>query len=530
MALFDDFTPPQQSKPGGLFDDFKPPAAAAPPPPSAAPANLGTTPIWAKPSNVGWGDYMLAHLGQAVSPIAQTDLSLHKTANEAALVGHGLTAGASGFIPGVNDYTQRAAAEEGPQATMGLEGAGYLLGPGKLGIAGKIGDFIAPASKLGRWAAGVAGSGVEGAGVGVLSAAASGDNIASGAGHGLFWGALGGVPGGVVGRGEALPPAASASDVMNQAKNIYAPLSNILYDSKNTVNPAIDLTAAQKSLKDWSGLKWKDAPSTQVEIKTLGAAPQVSANDIQQTMQALGKIKGKATATNNDKNFAAYFHDKLQGVLDNELPQTGVPANLPNATYNGAPITPSNYAGYVKSLGDPVFGAARELQRMDKMQARSEVTGGPSLSSQATSYLTSDKARNYGVTAGTPLYDAYNTLAGAGGSSESIPWYVKHFMLYPAVGVLGSEAYQAATGEHEGPVGHLLTDLAAGGTMMGGSALYGRYRAAQNLAAQQGALAAARVTAANRPPVAQAPVLPPAPPAPALDMLRSLMLGRAAGQ
>ena len=142
--------------------------------------------------------------------------------------------------------------------------------------------------------------------------------------------------------GSKLPISPSAQSYFDQATHEYKPLSNLLYDAKSEVHPTLNITDAKNAQRDWSGKRWDNASKTRDEIEALLDKPQLSANDIQQSQIYLrDKVVNSLAADPNDKTYAGYYIKKLQDVLENGMPQTGVPADLPPG------VTPSNYAAYV---------------------------------------------------------------------------------------------------------------------------------------------------------------------------------------
>src|SRR6202020_2235225 len=280
--------------------------------------------------------------------------------------------------------TDAARTAVGPIASTAADIAGYSVGAGELGGAAKIGEAAAPA--LGKWAGGVLGSGAEGALAGGTGALGHGGSTSDAGNAALLGGALGagaGTLGGVVGRGGTLPTAPTADALSDAAKQAYAPLTNVLYDATKEVHPAIDPIDAQNALRDWSGYKWNDATKTKGEINTLLNKPQLSANDLQQSQSYLKGIAGDGRSDPNDALYAAHYAKKLQGVLDNATPQTGVPQNWTNPT--GAP----SFASATKAAGDALYSKAQDVGRLDDWIAKSKVPQGPDVGSQASSYLRS---------------------------------------------------------------------------------------------------------------------------------------------
>ena len=492
--------------------------------PAPSSADLGTTAIWNKPANVGWGDYMLAHLAQA---LPNNPLDPHVNANEAVLLGSGLSGGLSGFIPGMRERTAQAEQETPLGNRIALQGAGYILGPGKLRIASNLGEgasSLLGSGKVAQWTGGVLGSAGEGAlasGAGEAGAGGSASDVGKAAVVGALAGGGGGALGGVVGRGGTLPPAQTADDLRAAATKAYDPLSNVLYDATKEVHPALDPIDAQNALRDWSGYKWGDASKTSKEIQTLLDKPQLSANDIQQSQSYLEKkIANNPTSDVNDALYAKYYVKKLQGVLDDATPQMGVPQN-----WTPTPGGPPSFASAKKAEGDALFGQAKDAERLDKMVDASQVNQGPDVATQSRSYLTSAKGQRL-APQGSPQYDAYNTIADTSNKSGYVPWWVKHYVVAPTVGAGIMGGLGAVSGEAEGhsPWTHALEDAAIGAALGGFSGGYRGGTGAVNRAAQQRAIDAARSTFSTG--QFQAPLMPDAP---FRDAVRQLIFGQGAG-
>ena len=530
------FKPVQQpSSANDPLMGFKPTSSSAPPP---ATQDLGTTALWDKPTNVSWSDYMLAHLANAAKPL-QGIADPRQNLNEALTFGSGLTGGASGFIPGVRERTAQAEQELDPQTRIALQGAGYLVGPGKLGIATKIGEAAAPA--IGGWAGGVLGSAAEGAGASALGAAGAGQTPEGVAKSALIGGVGGGALGslgGVVGRGGELPTSPSAQSYFDQAEEAYKPLTNIVYDAGKEVHPALDITDAKNAQRDWSGKRWDDASKTSDEIESLLDKPQLTANDLQQSQIYLrDKVINSPTADPNDKTYAGYYVDRLQHVLENGLPQTGVPQNLPPG------VNPSNYAAQVKATGDFLTGQGRDMQRADVWKAVGGTPAGKDMGAQAGSWLSDQAARAAGnkpgvwAKPGSPYNQAATELAQTTGQPTPLSWYAKHFFLAPLAFTAAGEGINALSGGegmgHQPWYARMAEEGAAGLALGGGMAGYRALTGASNVAEQQAAEAALRQTIASRtmqnPGGTYTPIAPIAPPAPVRDALRKLWFGQGAG-
>ena len=398
----------------------------------------------------------------------------------------------------------------------GLGAATYAMGPGELEGAAYLGGKAAPL--IGKWAGGVLGSGAEGAAARALGAAGHDEDKGQGALWGGALGAAGGVPGGVVGRGGKLAPAVSADALHDAATETYKPLSNVLYDATKEVHPTLDVTDAQNALRDWSGYKWGDASKTSKEVNTLLDKPQLSANDIQQSQSYLKGIAKNPTSDPNDALYAAHYVGKLQDVLDNGVPQSGVPQNWSNPT--NAP----SFASAKKAEGDVLHGQANDVDRLNDWIAKSQVAGGPDVGSQAGSYLRTQQGQRF-APPGTPGYDALNTLAGTGqgpltGQGLTL-WDLKHHLLWPAVGLAGAQtagAFGTAEG-HQPWWANIPEDIAGLGA---GFLLKNRLNAA-SVARQGRAIDAARSALSTG--QQQSPVLPTTP---LRDAVRQIIYGQGA--
>jgi hypothetical protein len=390
--------------------------------------------------------------------------------------------------------TDAARTAVGPIASTAADIAGYSVGAGELGGAAKIGEAAAP--YLGKWAGGVLGSGAEGALAGGTGALGHGGSTSDAGNAALLGGALGagaGTLGGVVGRGGTLPTAPTADALSDAAKQAYAPLTNVLYDATKEVHPAIDPIDAQNALRDWSGYKWNDATKTKGEINTLLNKPQLSANDLQQSQSYLKGIAGDGRSDPNDALYAAHYAKKLQDVLDNATPQTGVPQNWTNPT--GAP----SFAAATKAAGDALYSKAQDVGRLDDWIAKSKVPQGPDVGSQASSYLRTGAGQTF-APPGSPGYDALSTLAKTSAAPDvaAAPsaWDLRH-MAHPLVGAALGGALNVGT-EHDFDPAH-IAEAALGGAALG----YGLHKGvpavqgAFQRATQQRAIDAARVALAT---------------------------------
>jgi hypothetical protein len=178
------------------------------------------------------------------------------------------------------------------------------------------------------------------------------------------------------------------------------------------------------------------------------------------------------------------------------------------------------------------FGRANDVARLDDPTkgwiAQSQVAGGPDVGDQISSWLRTATGQRYApppaAGAAPNAFTAYNTAAGTAAKPEAIPWYVKHFMIAPAVGTLANEGFAAATGQEHSPMEHLAADLGVGATLMGTGLTYRGLTGRVNQLAQQRALDALRSTISTG--NYQAPLQPLAP---LRDWVRSAIYGGGGG-
>jgi hypothetical protein len=507
-------------------------------PPSSAPAA-------AQPQ--GWPDYLLGHLHS----LSQGLDAATRVATDAPTFGlMDKLFGSQAQADTAADYKQM-----GKWSLPLSIAGGAVTGLPELKAASAIGETAAPyLAKLpltgqGKWLGGVLGMGGVGGATSALAEYGHEQGwtpdvgrIAKAGGIGGALSAGFGALGGVVGRGGELPTSPTAQSYFDQAEQEYKPLSNLVYDAKNEVHPALDVTDAQNAQRDWSGKRWDDATKTRGEVEALLDKPQLSADDIHQSQKYLrDKVINSPTADPNDQTYAGYYRDKLQEVLENGLPSTGVPQNLPPG------VSPSNYAAYVKSRGDFLTGQGRDMQRADVWSAVGATPAGKDIGAQAGSWLSDQAARaaakKPGVWAdpGTPYYDATTALAKTTAQSTPLTWTAKHFLLAPLAFTAAGEGFNALSGGegmgHQPWWARLGEEAGAGLMLSGGMAGYRALTGAANVAEQQAAEAGLRSTIASRTMQNPAGTLtqhdPIAPQAPIRAALRTLGLdlgGRGAYQ
>ena len=524
MGAFDNFNPPAAASSGGAFDNFNPPATP----------DLGTTAIWNKPADVGWGDYMLAHLKN----IAVPSLDPHVNANEAVLLGSGLSGGLSGFIPGMRERTAQAEQETPLGNRIALQGAGYALGPGKLSIASKLGEALG-----GSYLAGIGGAAGEGAffsGAGTAGAGGSASDVGKAAVVGALGGGAGGALGGVVGRGGTLTPAIPEDDLRSAATTAYAPLDAIVFHGPTQVKPALDavtrtMTDAEQDL----------AKSTMAKVNKLGGVTNpdtgvvnggvgfATGKDLQSYQKIFGDLAQSGSA--EDRQFAPKFKAALEDIMQNTTPVgrnvtpgQGMsfmpPGNL------GAPGFAAGEAAAARDAGNIPFGRAEDVNRLQDWMDKSAVAGGPDVGGQASAYLRTPTGQKY-APPGSPQYDALNNLAktNAGPDLSAGPsaFDVRH-AIHPLVSAIGGGLVSGVGGQVA--EGHFDPARLAEETAIGAGLGYGLHAGIPRFTktyiqgpAQQRAIDAARSTLSTG--QFQAPVLPDAT---FRDAVRSLIFGQGA--
>jgi hypothetical protein len=246
-------------------------------------------------------------------------------------------------------------------------------------------------------------------------------------------------------------------------------------------------------------------------------------------------LKGIASDGRSDPNdalYAAHYAGKLQGVLDNATPQTGVPQNWSNPT--NAP----SYASAQKAAGDALYAKAQDVDRLNDWIAKSAVAGGPDVGGQASAWLRSPEGQRFAPppAAGAgpdtaPAYSALNNLAqtNAGPDLSGLP---SGFDIRHAVHPLASSIVSGAVAGAGGQIaeGHFDPGTLAAETLVGAGLGYGLHKGVPAITktffqapAQRRAIDAARSTLSTG--QYQAPVLPDAP---FRDAVRSLIFGQGA--
>jgi hypothetical protein len=524
---------------------FKPQTSTADPLMGYKPTTSATA-----PPTQSWSDYLLGHLataGNALHSFSQgLDAATRVATDEPTFGLVDKLFGSQAQADTAADYKKMGWAS----IPLSLAG-GAVTGLPELKAASAIGEATAPyLAKLpltgkGQWLGGVLGSGAVGAPTAALGAygheagwTPDAGDIGKAAAVGGALSAGGGMFGGVTGRGGTLPTSPTAQSYFDQAKQAYKPLNDILYaDAAKEVHPALDIIDAKNAQRDWSGKRWDDATKTRAEIEALLDKPQLTADDLHQSQKYLrDKVINSPSADPNDQSYAGYYRDRLQHVLENGLPSTGVPTNLPPG------VDPSNYAAHVKAQGDFFTGQGKDMQRADVWSKVGATPTGKDTGAQAGSWLADQAAREAagkpGVYAesGTPYNAATTALAKTSGQATPISWGLKHYLLAPVAFAAAGEGLNALTGG-EGMANQpwwarLGEEGAAGLGITYGASRYGTLTAAANMAKQQAAEAALRQTIASRTlqnrPGTYTPLAPIAPETPLRNALRTLIYGQGA--
>lgn len=538
---FDQFDAPAAAPKANPFDQFDPsPKTAAPSTPAASsdtpasfnqgPPTLGQMSVFEKPADASWKDFMLAHLGEWGKGLGQIGGALSDYARVAGNTYGGALdralADQSGFRPAASgQWVQGGDIPDLPAAqaaALAAEKAKTAAASERLGTAGTIAANMTgggPLGKLtegvsgvfapylGKWGGGVLGSGAITAGATATSEAASGEglspsDIAISGGIGL----LSGVPGGIGrgGRGGASPAAVDLATLKANKTGAYQKLGGVLYDNADVRQAATNAINEIGQREPRIARNGKGALDVLNEIgnnQALGKGVQ-SGEDINDIIRSLKKVNTGDAVDEAGQIAQRHFNS----LLDNTAPITGGPSNSGRQALDEA---------------NEAYGRLQDTQRLADMQDKA-ATAGTDVGSQASSFLASAKGQKLAAQPGWEnQLGAFQRLADTTAKPDTIPWYVKHFIIAPALGTGANELYAGFTGQERSPWEHLAADAAVGGGLMGASALGGGLTARLNQAAQNRAIAAARVALST----GQKPALPAAP---WRDALRALIYSRGA--
>jgi hypothetical protein len=509
--------PAPKSSGADPWAQFASPTTSAP----TSPAPGGTPPP-AAPSSPSPNDIVLQHL--ASSPWLPGAAWLHDATRTAT---DWPTFGLADKLFGAQAQADTAAAKQRMgAAALPLEIAGSAVtGQGELAGAKALGEAAAPLAKLlpftgqGNWLGGVLGSGAVGAGTSALGAygheqgwTPDVSDIGNAAKWGLGFGMLGGVPGGVVGRGGALPAAVPTSTLAATQEQAFKDAGDVLF------NNADIRQKATQALTDIGAA----APRVSIE----GQGAQNVLNDL--TGEALGKGAMSAERVNDYINKLHNFNTGDAVPVAGQIGQGHLNDLLTNTTpaLGGAAGAGADAVEAAKTA----TARFRDTSRLEEWQGNAAVAGGPSVADQASSWLRSAEGQRF-APPGSPLYDATNRLAGTPVppklSATPSAWDVRHVLSHViepvALGITGGAA-GGATGGWD--LGHMAEG--AGTALAGGYLVHKGLPAFQNLTRSgpyQAAQDAARVVASTG--LRQAPIRPLTPVRDALRMLG--VYGPAAG-
>lgn len=513
MGVFDDYQTPKAG--GGAFAGYGPPTTSKP----VSPSSASPAPTWSD-----WFFQHAANVGKQFQGAGQAADDYVRAITDAATFG-----GADWLaskLPGGGDLaTERAKTAQayerlGPIMGTVASGIGYAAGPGELKVAEKVASPLV--KPLGRWASGLVGTGVEGTAAGAAGAAGHGGDlkdVEKGAAVGGALGVVSGVPGGVVGRGGELPQAPSTGSLQAAKTSLYDNLKNYPINRPNVHN-AVQNAIGDIAANDPAGIVLGSMPVPGMRPSTM--AMPVQAPD---TRNALLKLQnwaaGPGSASAHDLSGFIRQFDQIAG--DATKAGKTAEAQAARTVSNRLNSTVSGPAQDAINLADKANASYKDVQRLEDMQAKSAVAGGPDLGGQASSYLRTKQGQSFAPPS-SPQYQAWNDLAAT--SQDPLNparglsyWDLKHHFLWPTVGVAATGA-AGALGTMEGREHPWwLTPGEAALGLVGGLALKGRLQAARNAATGRAA-DAARVSLSTGKYVP--PVLPDAN---VRDALRSVIFG-----
>ena len=479
--------------------------------PNAPNKPLAQTAFWNKPADVSWGDYAQAHL----QPLDDTVRAAANTFGGDRFAGmmSNLT-GVGGGDLAAQRAQSAAAAQRDPSATAQGNVLGAVMPGGVLGEAAQGGRAIGEAAGLPWWLASPLAGGTVGGGATAGGEALRGEPLSP---RDI---AIGTVAGGIVGapapgRGGALAAPVSEDALRASAKTEYAPLDEYVFHGPSQIKPALDsvtntMTQAEQDL----------AASTMAKVNKLAKTNLATGSDIQSYQKTFGELSKSPVKA--DREYAPQFKKALETVMQgdpyglNLTPGKGM-SLMPPGSLGGTGLTTGGAAA-ARDAGDIPFGRAEDVNRLDNpttgWRAQARVKGGPDVGDQISSWLRTGEGQRYAPqpAPGAPpnAFTAYNTVAGTAAKPDTIPWYVKHFMIAPALGIGTTEAINAATGqEHQSPMARIGEDLTVGGGLALGTLGYRGLTSRLNRLEQQRAIDALRSTISTG--NYQAPVLPATP-------------------
>jgi hypothetical protein len=432
-GAFDDFTPPQPAQQGGgAFSGFAPPSD--------------------QPE--GWSDYLLRHLANAGSA---ADAGVRSFDRAITL---GMFDPLLSQATGQNEtaITKQAAAAH-PYASTAGEVGGYLAGPGKIGITGKLGG-------------GLLGMGAEGAltsGATAVGDQASGDQSADPLTSTLTGGATG-VAGAVAGK--MLNPIVRS--VMNSGPG-QAVAQRLGYGALKTPQQVTDALGSQEK-QDWQATRGFTVDNADVR---------------QAAVQGQQDIDNQATQNPRVKILGQNAYKKLGQLGEEALGNQPVTAERLNDYVNDLHVTntgdQSPQAGLLAQnrvnqlLSGPAQDAIDTAKRTSQQfrDAQALQTMGEKLDNFGTSPSNAAKGiaqRWYDP--GDPQFEALKDISGSGEGYQSA-YGLAHAAHYPIMVGLGAL----------GLGGHLGAAIAGGLTYTAAKPAIGKALQAATAASQRAAIA-----------------------------------------
>jgi gas vesicle protein len=504
--------------------------------PNAPNKPLGQTAFWNKPADVSWGDYAQAHL-QPLEDIGRSavntfgigdSLLASQKAVYNDLIGNAQNPNTIANVTSkevtgqntANDYLSNLAAEKAKTAAaearlpMQDRLAANVIGSGPISEVAASVRAAPYLSKLPGWLASRIAGATVGGGATVAGEVGRNESLSPGdIGIGVLSGGVVGAP--APGRGGALAAPVSEADLRASAKQAFAPLDEYVFHGPSQIKPALDsvtntMTQAEQDL----------AKQTMAKVNKLADTNLATGSDIQSYQQVFRDLS--TSSVKADREYAPQFKKALETVMRgapygrNLTPGKGMSLQLPGS-WGGTGLRTGG-AAEARDAGDVFHGMAEDVNRLDDPNkgwlAQSQVKGGPDVGNQISSWLRTGEGQQYAPRpapgARPNAYTAYNTVAGTAAKPDTIPWYVKHFMIAPALGIGTTEAINAATGqEHQSPMARLAEDLTVGGGLALGTLGYRGLTSRLNRLEQQRAIDALRSTISRG--NYQAPIQPATP-------------------
>ena len=483
-------------------------AAGSPWDPNAPKKTLATTPFWAKPADVSWGDYAAAHfqpLDDTVRAAANTfggdrfaammDRLTNTGPTSTELVNRVATGQPTDMLS-IERARSAAAAQRDPSATAAGNVLGGTMLAQPLGEVAQGGRAIGTAAGVPGWLASRFAGGTVGAGAAAASAADRGENITMPT---LIGGGLGAIVGAPT--GALAPVARSVEEAQNAESAAYFPTHSIKFPMTEVSDAYHDAQGALSKDQE-AGLSSGFKSLLDEHLEQNEKTATTSASEIDGFKRGLDE----AATT------------KADGVLAN-----GVKENLDNVLKNTKPVTPTgdpdpNFAtGEAADLLAKAKLAASQRMNAEQIAEARRVGGlpGESLGETGSGWARGALKADPQFYTDPDVNAAMRSVAGAG--SWLPPSYLfKHALAYPVAGALAGGVHGYATGG-DNPWAHAGQEaLEVGGA--GALTSYG-LPAFRSLLTSQALKGAAPTLTAGAP-------FPPGQPI--LDEVRNIIYGRSA--